>query len=281
MTFLHGRILCWLKHIKSKRNGKKSRALILCLHYHTWNHLVCEWRWNHTLPLPSLFSSSLMSFSSVLLKSFVRFHLGCFSCLPRLFIYLYFWLPLYSSLLCHRRIQGPLLTNRLQSSDKRLSSYSRDWMGRSATTVLVDFLKCFHSGSATWTALDVPYFSKKLRMDIVEMESMTTWLDSCSSIQRFHTNRKFWLGKLLNFWGAGLSIDWLGLYRFWGIWVPNNKFRAVWNLDKVQEELDCFAASWAGRHQLLRRTRCLWTNWSFTVSPFPPALVETPWPNGR
>jgi hypothetical protein len=68
-------------------------------------------------------------------------------------------------------------------------------MGRSATTVLVDFFKCIHCGPATWTALDVPYLSKEPRMDTVEMESLTTWLDACSSIQRFHTNRTFRLGK--------------------------------------------------------------------------------------
>jgi len=56
-------------------------------------------------------------------------------------------------------------------------------MGRSATTVLVDFLKCCHFGSATWTDLDDPYLGKKPQMDTVEMESMTTWFDSCSSVQ--------------------------------------------------------------------------------------------------
>jgi hypothetical protein len=68
-------------------------------------------------------------------------------------------------------------------------------MGRSAATVLIDFLKCCHPGSATWTVLDNPYLGKKPCMDTVKMEIMTTWLDSCSSFQRFHTNGKFRLGK--------------------------------------------------------------------------------------
>lgn len=85
-------------------------------------------------------------------------------------------------------------------------------MGRSATTVLVDFLKCFHSGSATWTVLDVPYFSKKPRMDTIEMESRTTWLDSCSSIQRFHTNRHSGLGSsLTSEEPVSLLTDWVSI----------------------------------------------------------------------